>query len=216
MRGKVSCAAAIVALWALPAFAQPSDRTVVSFTGGVSTGEHQTGGAFGGTVLVNLNNWIAVEGNGTYLDRGSGADAVNVGGSLIINFVSARAAGVPYFVVGGSVHHATFDLSDERYYRMGEMPNMAGYYSCTAMGQRYLCGQMPMFYSQRLQADDLPPNGRWDDAGFTDPAVSFGGGLRLNITDRFQIRPDLRAVMIFTGDDSHTIGLFVVNFGYRF
>jgi hypothetical protein len=207
---------AVSLLWAWPALAQPSDRTVVSFAGGVSTGEHDTGGAFGGTVLFNMNEWVSVEGNGTYLDRGSGADAINAGASLVLNFVSSRARGVPYVVVGGSVHHATFDLSDERYYRMGEMPGAPGNFSCTAIGQRYLCGQMPMFYAQRLHADDLPPNGQWDDAGFTDPAVSFGGGLKINVSERFQIRPDFRALMIFSDDDSHTIGMFVVNLGYRF
>jgi hypothetical protein len=209
-------AAALAVVCASPVLAQPSGKTVLSFTAGVSTGEGQTGGLFGGTVLVNVNNWMSLEGNGSWFDRGSGADAFNVGGSLLLNLVSAQSRGVPYFVMGASVHHATFDLSDERYFHMGEMPNAPGSFSCVQTGHRYFCGQMPMFYARRLDDSQLPPNGMWDDAGFTDPAVSFGGGLRFHLTERWMIRPDLRALMIFTEDDTHTVGVFVVNFGYRF
>jgi hypothetical protein len=209
-------AVALVALCAHPTLAQTPGRTMVSFTAGVSTGEEHTGGAFGGTVLVNVNNWIAIEGNGLWLDRGSGADAFNFGGSLLLNLVSTQARGVPYFAIGGSVHHATFDLSDERYFHMGEVPSDPGHFSCVESGHRYFCGQMPMFYARRLDSSDLPPDGMWDDAGFTDPAVSFGGGLRFHLTYRWMIRPDLRALMIYNDRETHTVGVFVVNFGYRF
>jgi hypothetical protein len=215
-RVSVWVVAAAFLLSAHPVIAQPVGRTVASFTVGVSTGEHQTGGAFGGTVLFNVNDWFSVEGNGLWLDRGSGADAFNVGASVLLNLASSRARGIPYFALGGSVHHATFDLTDERYFHMGEVPNAPGNYSCTQQGQRYFCGAMPMFYAQRMGPDDLPASGMWDDKGFTDPAFSFGGGLKFNLTDRLMMRPDLRALLIVGDGDTHTVGVFVVNFGYRF
>lgn len=230
---------AILAASALPALAQPSDRTVVAFTAGVSTGEEQTGAALGGTVLININERIAVEGNGTYLDRGSGADAVNVGGSLVLNLVSSRARGVPYVAVGASVHHATFDLSDGRFFGNRDLPFAPGSRVCGAPGigagsgpmpwwsegpatcpantAGYVgVGQMPRFYGSRLGALEVPMNGIWDDHSFTDPALTVGGGVRINLGERLMIRPDLRALMIFGDGDTHTVGVFVVNVGYRF
>jgi hypothetical protein len=237
---KRTCVAIIAVLTlASPALAQPSDRTAVAFTAGVSTGEEQTGAALGGTVLVNVTQRLTVEANGTYLDRGSGADAVNVGASLLFNLFAVRARTAPYVVIGGSVHHATFDLSDARFLGNREIPYAAGSRVCAAPGigagagpmpgwgvghmacpsnmAGYLgIGDMPRFYGTRLGALEIPANGRWDDVSFTDPAVSFGGGVRLNLNDRLMIRPDLRALIILGDGDKHTVGVFVVNVGYRF
>ena len=233
---------AAITLAISPAFAQPSDRAAVALTAGVSTGEEQTGAALGGTVLVNITERVAVEANGTYLDRGSGADAVNVGASFILNLLAARASTAPYVVIGGSVHHATFDLSDARFLGNRDVPFAAGSRVCVAPGvgagpgvagpmpwwgvghvtcpanmAGYLgIGEMPRFYGTRLGSIEVPAGGRWDDVSFTDPAVSFGGGVRLNLTDRLVVRPDLRALIIFGDGDKHTVGVFVVNIGYRF
>lgn len=220
------------------ALAQPNNRAIVAFAAGVSTGEHQTGGAFGGTLIVNINDWVAVEGVGTYFDRGSGADAVNFGGSLIVNLAVSRARGVPYVAVGVGVHHASFDLSDERFFGNRAVPFAAGSRVCAApgagagMGQmpgwgvgRMTCpanlagyvgvGEMPRFYGQRLGVLEVPAGG-WVDRSFTDGAINFGGGVRINLTERLMVRPDLRALMVIGDGDTHTIGVFVVNVGYRF
>jgi hypothetical protein len=231
--------AAVVALSAQAALAQPSNRAVVAFAAGVSTGEHQTGGAFGGTLVVNLDDWVAVEGTGTYFDRGSGADAFNVGGSLIVNLAVARSRGVPYVAVGGGVHHAVFDLSDERFFGNRPVPFPPGSRVCAAPGTgagaghmpgwgvgSATCpanlagyvgvGEMPRFYGQRLGVLEVPAGGGWNTRSFTDPAIHFGGGVRINLTERLTVRPDLRALMVFGNGDTHTIGVFVVNMGYRF
>lgn len=230
---------AAVVLSAHVALAQPNNRTVVAFAAGVSTGEHQTGGAFGGTLVVNINDWVAVEGTGTYFDRGSGADAVNISGSLIVNLAVSRSRGVPYVAVGAGVHHASFDLSDERFFGNRNVPFAPGAMVCAAPGTGagvghmpgwgvgtatcpanlagYLgVGEMPRFYGQRLGVLEVPAGGRWDDRGFTDGAINFGGGVRINLTERLMVRPDLRALMVFGDGDTHTIGVFVVNVGYRF
>ena len=239
MRTKLILLATMLVACAAPAWAQPTDRTVVAFSVGAATGEQQTGGVFGGTVLVNVNEWVAIEGNGTYFDRGSGADAVNFGGSVMVNLVASRARGVPYVAFGGSVHHATFDLSDERFVGNRNVPFAPGATVCTAPGAgagpgpmqgwgvgNNICpanmagylgvGELPRFYGNRLGMLQVPMNGVWDDRSFTDPALTLGGGVRINLTDRLMLRPDLSALMIFGDGDTETLGVFVVHLGYRF
>jgi hypothetical protein len=52
--------------------------------------------------------------------------------------------------------------------------------------------------------------------GFTDPAVSVGGGLRLDLTNRVYVRPDIRAVRVISGGDTYTVGSVTLSVGYRF
>lgn len=77
-------------------------------------------------------------------------------------------------------------------------------------------GALPPFYARRLGALDFPRGGRWGARDFTDPALSLGGGLRFNVSERVMVRPDARALVVFSDGDTHTIGVFVVHVGYRF
>jgi hypothetical protein len=52
--------------------------------------------------------------------------------------------------------------------------------------------------------------------GFTDPAVSIGGGLRLDLTNHLYVRPDVRTITIFGGGDTYSIGSLTFSVGYRF
>ena len=52
--------------------------------------------------------------------------------------------------------------------------------------------------------------------GFTDPAESVGGGLRLDLTNHLYVRPDVRALTIFGGGDTYSIGSITFSVGYRF
>jgi hypothetical protein len=56
----------------------------------------------------------------------------------------------------------------------------------------------------------------WDTRSFTDPAINIGGGLRLNINEHLMVRPDMRALVVFANGDTHTLGVFNVQVGYRF
>ena len=47
---------------------------------------------------------------------------------------------------------------------------------------------MPMFYANRVGAMVAPPGGRWGERTFTDPALSFGGGVRLDLTESLYLR----------------------------
>jgi hypothetical protein len=62
----------------------------------------------------------------------------------------------------------------------------------------------------------VPTNAAWGTRTFTDPAVSFGGGVRINVARHLEVRPDARAIVVLDGANSHTVGIFVVNIGYRF
>jgi hypothetical protein len=75
---------------------------------------------------------------------------------------------------------------------------------------------MPGFYARRLGPVGIPVGGAWETRSFTDPAVSIGGGLRVNVSERLRVRPDIRTLVVFADAKTHTIGVFGVQLGYRF
>ncbi len=80
----------------------------------------------------------------------------------------------------------------------------------------YSASQMPAFYANRMGALTVPGDGRWGGRAFTDPALSLGGGVRLDLTERVFVKPDVRMLMIIGGGQSYTVGVFSFNAGYRF
>lgn len=83
-------------------------------------------------------------------------------------------------------------------------------------GPTFAGSQMPMFYVRRLGALTVPMDGRMHGPRFTDPALSLGGGVRIDLTDSMYVRPDIRALTIIGGGDTYTIGTATFSFGYRF
>lgn len=83
-------------------------------------------------------------------------------------------------------------------------------------GPTFNVRQMPMFYANRLGSMVVPGDGRWGRRSFTDPAVSLGGGVRLDITEKVYVKPDARALLVVGGGDTYTVGSFSVSLGYRF
>lgn len=83
-------------------------------------------------------------------------------------------------------------------------------------GPTWDLGQMPMFYLQRMGVMQVPSDGRWGMRTFGDPALSVGGGVRMNVTERVFVRPEVRALVAFADGRSLTTGLFTVGLGYRF
>jgi hypothetical protein len=75
---------------------------------------------------------------------------------------------------------------------------------------------MPGFYARRLGPLTVPVGGRWETRAFTDPAVTFGGGIRFNVNEHVMVRPDVRALVVFGDGETHTLGMFGVQLGYRF
>ena len=228
-------------LAASPAFAQSdlTSRTAVSFTGGFGSTTNTTGIALGGSLLFDVNDRTSIEGQGTYLDRGTGADALSATASLLVNLRSGRKQIVPYAAVGGGVYRTWVDLANPRL--MGATPPgfAPGSMICAAPGSGsgfgrgpgfgpgttpcpttvagyWGVGHMSEFYAQRLGAMMVPPGGAWESRTFTDVAMSLGGGLRFNVSDRVMVRPDLRALTAIADGEMHTMTVFVVHLAYRF
>jgi len=231
--------AAVLAVTAPAALAQSESGIAVAVSGGIASGTSNTGAALGGSMLFDINERVSIEGQGTYLDRGAGADGFTVGGGLLVNLLRSREPVVPYAVVGGGVYHVSYDLANPRFlgpagtqfaaggtvcpapgtgFGFGPGPGLgAGARTCPGSAVGYWgVGALPQFYARRLGPLAFPRSAAWDTRTFTDPALSVGGGLRVNITDRLMFRPALRAVVVFADGETHTLGVFVVNVGYRF
>jgi hypothetical protein len=228
---------AAAALGVSPAFAQSDPRMAVSGTVGVASGASDTGLAVGGALLFDVHEHVSIEGEGLYLNRGRGADALFAGGALLVNFVPASEPLVPYAAVGGGVYHVSFDLAEPRFlgpvhsqfgpgstvcpapgsgFGSGPGPGF-GSGTCTGTAAGYLgVGELPNFYARRLGALVVPGGGGWEERAFTDPALNIGGGLRFNVSERLMIRPEARALVVFGDGQTHTFGVFVVHIGYRF
>jgi hypothetical protein len=210
----------------------------VSFAGGVASTASTNGVALGASWLFDLNDRTALEAEGSYLDRGPGADALSVSGSLLVNIISARERIVPYAAAGGGVYRSSFDMGNRALFGAvgaqfapgdvvcpaagtgmgpGFGPAFGAGTSCPATAAGYWgVGDMPQFYAQRLGPMTVPMNGVWGTRNFVDPAANFGGGLRLNITSTMMVRPDIRAFVVFADGDTHTVTVFNVQVGYRF
>ena len=211
----------------------------ISGTGGLTTGMHGTGPVLGGSATYDLNDWFTVEGTAAYFDRGSGADAVSVNASLLVNIVPSTRKTVPYVAIGGGVYRASFDLSSARLLGgmgqqfgpgtqlvpvrgMGGFGMMTGGYNGPAVwegpwtGATLTAPHMPAFYANRMGVVTAPADGRWGMRSFTDPALVIGGGVRLGLTPHLSVRPDVRAITVFGGGHMNTLGAFSLNLGYRF
>jgi hypothetical protein len=230
---------AVISLATTTAMAQTEPRVAVSGSIGAATGRSDTGVAAGGALLFDVHERVSIEGQGTYLKRGAGADAFSLGGSVLVNLVPRAETLVPYAAVGGGLYHVSFDLDTPRFLGPAGTQFAAGTRVCAAPGSGFgygagpgfgsgtgTCpatvggywgvGELPAFYARRLGVLDFPGGAQWGARDFTDPALSLGGGVRFHINDRLMVRPDARALVIFGDGDTHTIGVFVVHVGYRF
>lgn len=218
--------------------AQTESRVAVSGSIGAATDSTDTGVAAGGALLFDVHERISLEGQGTYLKRGEGADAYTLSGNVLINLLPAGEAIVPYGAVGAGVYHVSFDLDRPRFlgptgsqfapgstvcpapgsgFGFGPGPGFgSGSARCTGHAGYWGVGALPNFYARRLGALPFPRGGQWGSRDFTDPVANVGGGVRFNVTDHLMVRPDARALIVFAEGETHTIGVFVVHVGYRF
>ncbi len=208
------------------------------FLGGVSAGSGDAGASAGGVLTFEVTDWVGVEGRGIYMQRG-GAHGIELTGTTLVTIArSERAA--PYIAVGGGLYRARFDLGDTRFLgrmgsefaagtrfvpiqgthgfgMMGVGPTFNGnIWTGAWTGPTFTSNQMPMFYANRLGQMMIPSDGRWGMRSFTDPALTLGGGIRIDLTDRLYVRPDVRALVVFASSDRLVLTNMVVGLGYRF
>lgn len=222
-----------------PLLAQSEPRASVSGLIGAASDSSETGATVGGAFLFDVHERLSIEGQGSYLGRGEGADAFSFLGSVLLNLLPATETLVPYAAAGAGFYHVAFDLDRPRFFGPPGMAFPSGTVVCPAPGSGFGVGRgpgfrngggtcpasaggywgvgaLPNFYARRLDPFHFPAGGAWGRRDFTDPALSLGGGLRINVTERLMVRPDARALVFFGDGESHSMGIFVVHVGYRF
>jgi len=194
-------------------------RTAVSALGGLSVGSSQSfefaggrgrfghgsdaGFAVGGGVAHDFSSRLTLEANGAYLDRNAGAWSADAG--LRLNLVPSGRSLVPYFAVSGGAY-------SERSERISitlpgvDLPRNFG----TFPGQRGGGGR-----PTTIRADGRLPTLTTDGSRETSGLMTMGGGAVFAAGAHVFVRPDVRAQVVFS-DDTRVLGLFTLNFGYRF
>lgn len=195
------------------------EKTVLYLQAGYSSSPwHMGGAALGGAFVRDLTSRLSAEAQASYLARGMGSNAFNASASLLVNLRPRGEKAVPYLAAGGGVYRASFDMGSDRF--SGPM-DMSGSMACCsgAMGmtwpgaEQWDYGQMPHFYGARMAGQEGSYPG---PRTFTDPVVSLGAGIRIDVGSHLDLRPELRALVVVSGGDTSTSGLFTVNLGYRF
>lgn len=87
-----------------------SHGTTLNVFAGVNSASSQAGSLAGGAVGWEVRRWLAVEGIGSWLDRGAGADAFAADLKAIVSPVSAHGF-VPFIQAGIGMYRASFQLS---------------------------------------------------------------------------------------------------------
>jgi hypothetical protein len=191
-------------------------RTGLAIVPGAAFASADIGPSVGGAITVDLSSRVAMEINGTFADRGTGADALSVQAGLLANLISGDVRVQPFIAAGGGIYRASFDLAAQRF--LGGMGGQFGP-GMTACGGTGVCpyGSVPLFYGRRLGSMTAPGgDGPWATRTFTDPAFHLGGGVRINATPHVFIRPELRGLFVMADSDVQSLGTVSVGFGYRF
>lgn len=136
--------------------------------------------------------------------------------SLLVDLLPASGKTVPYLALGGGLYGASFNMDSERFF--GRLSNQfpGGTQMMPIAGGTFSPNHMPAFYVDRLGQMMVPTNGRWGRRSFTDPAISVGGGIRLDVSPRFHVRPDARALIVIANGARYTVGVVTIGVGYRF
>ena len=216
---------------AWPALASPEEgarekdpqRTAIYLqTGYSSSAGHMGGAALGGMFTRDLTDRLSAEAVASYLGRGMGSSGLTASASLLFNLRPRHEKAEPYLAVGGGVYRASFDMGSSRFSGPMDMGgSMMGGLGMMGVGSwdgtaQWNYGQMPHFYGARLAGQPGGSQPYDGQRSFTDPVLSFGGGIRIDLGSRLYLRPDLRALVVISRGDASTSGLFTVNLGYRF
>lgn len=210
----VTCA--VVAAASVASGQEVGVRTGVAVVPGAAFDSANTGPSIGGAITVELSSRFAVEGSGTYVDRGAGATALNVQAGVVANLITSNERVLPFIAAGAGVYRASFDLAAQRFFGGTGAQFGAGSSLC---GGTAMCpyGNMPTFYGRRLGAMNTPGiGGTWPTRTFTDPAVHLGGGVRINLTPNVFIRPEVRGLFVVADNAVESLGAVSAAFGYRF
>ncbi len=172
----------------------------------------------GGTLLVDVNRRLAVEGSGAYLDRGAGASAASLSVGLVLNLVSRDETAVPYLVAGGGLYRASFDTRNARFSGpapSGEMGIRRYRHVMQGQPPGWDLGELPPFYSDRVEGL-IAAEGRNGSRSFNDPAVSIGVGVRIRLGRSWSARQDARAQLLMRSGEFYPVWVFTIHLGRGF
>lgn len=205
-----------------PGTTPAAQKSAAYLQAGFSSASSITGsGAIGGMIVRDLGPRVALEGSGAYLGRSMGAGALSLSASLLIHLRPGGEKAVPYLAVGGGLYHASSDRG-----KAPMAPGMTGSLEANGSNGGMMggtmphspggagdFGQMPMFdHSGNMMEQGSRPGHQ----ASTDPAVSLGGGIRIDVGANLFLRPDARALIVTSDGGAQTVGVFTVNLGYRF
>jgi len=191
-------------------------RTAVSVTGGLSVGstgsphlgigrfvrifDHDDGAAFsvGGAIARDITPRLTLEASGLYQDRGESAWSADAG--VRLNLKPSSQPAVPYFAVSGGLYGQTTQTTV-----LDLDPRTAA--DLMRRGHR--------FPTRGDGRDVVDFSYTTTTSHRTDGMMTLGAGVVLSAGPRIFVRPDARAQVVFSGD-THVLGLFTLNFGYRF
>ena len=205
--------------------APPLDRPAsIGLLGGLSAGFGDAGGTVGLNLAFDVTDRIGVEARSMGSRQGSGQMGMEATGSMLFTIVRTATA-APYAAIGGGVYHTSFDLDSQAMFgAMGSQYGPGTMMTSIAGSSGFMMGngtvfdgsRMPAFYANRFGQMTVPANGHWGMRSFTDPAVTFGGGIRFDVSERLYVRPDIRALMIFGNGNRLTLSTMTLALGYRF
>lgn len=191
-------------------------QTGLSLVPGAVFDSADTGPSIGGAITLDVSPWIAFEGAGTYVDRGSGVHALDIQAGVLANLANVNGRVVPFIAGGAGVYSASIDLGAERFFGWTGGQFGPGVSLCDGTG---VCpyGHIPQFYARRLGAVTAPisVNG-WPTRTFTDPAFHLGTGVRWYATPQVFIRPEFRGLFVVGDRRVQSLGSASIAVGYRF
>jgi hypothetical protein len=200
-----------------------TQKTAVYMQAGYSSGSSDMGGAaLGGMLVRDLTSRLSVEASASYLGHGMGSNGLGASAALLVHLRPTHEKTVPYLVAGGGLYRASFDMGNGRFNGPmnmgGSMMSGFGMMGVDSMpaGTPWNYGQMPHFYGGRLANGAGNQGAFYGNRSFTDPAISLGGGIRIDLGSRLYLRPDARALVVTSNGDTNTVGVFTINLGYRF
>jgi hypothetical protein len=106
----VLCVSGTASAQTAPAGNPWSHGTTLNVFSGVSSASSERGVVAGAAVGWGVNRWMAVEGIGSWLDRGTGAEAFAADLKAIVSPVSVRGF-MPFAQAGIGMYRAAFQLS---------------------------------------------------------------------------------------------------------
>lgn len=222
-------AVAFAVLSATPVAGQPAaasgplSRPVsLALLGGVSAGSGDAGASAGGVLTFDASNRVAVETRSVFLQREAGVHGLELTTTALTTIASSERAS-PYLALGGGLYRASFGFREDRLFgAMSGAGMMSGDTMSTGdprtpsqAGGGDGSRSMGSFYANRLRQPAFASSGRMMRS-FTDPAITVGGGLRFDVNDRVFVRPDVRALVVFSGGDRLVLTTMTVGLGFRF